>query len=53
VVNFPKEGETLTVRGGVEMVSQAVARINQIVQDLVCQQRILPYLSYLSFRRMK
>jgi polyribonucleotide nucleotidyltransferase len=33
VVNFPREGETVTVRGGVELVSQAIARIQQTIQD--------------------
>jgi len=33
VINFPREGETVTLRGGIELVAQAIARIQQIVQD--------------------
>jgi hypothetical protein len=36
VVNFPKNGETVVVRGGVELVAQTVARINQLIEDWVC-----------------
>lgn len=34
VINFPREGETVVVRGGTELVPQAVARIQEIVEDL-------------------
>jgi hypothetical protein len=35
VINFPREGETVVVRGGVELVPQAIAKINEIIADLV------------------
>jgi len=32
IVNFPRTGDTITVRGGVELVAQAIARINQLIE---------------------
>jgi hypothetical protein len=35
VINFPRDGETVIVRGGSELVPQAIARIHEIVSELV------------------
>ena len=35
IVNFARNGDTVTIRGGVELVAQAIARVNQLIDDWV------------------
>ena len=35
IINFPKNGDSVTIRGGVELVAQTIARIQQLVEDWV------------------
>jgi hypothetical protein len=36
IVNFPRNGDIVTIRGGVELVANAIAKINQLIEDWVC-----------------
>jgi hypothetical protein len=47
IVQFPRDSDTVVVRGGTELVPQAIARINEIVEDLV--RRLVVYVLATSF----